>query len=429
MNINEALPDLPTSGDEPVDPTSGDENIEEQLQELAKPGDTTPVGDERALQDFIAACRRVDDDPRERQRIRDIADLIDAEDTIYEQALDALARDDDDTALPLLRQSAAEGVCDAVWRLADLLERRGAKDEAISWYHRSADDGDPRAARKLVELHRLQTETNRRGLVAIEGGGDRTWTSRPARDFPPIPAPPPKNVDCASREGLDAPRFRAILAMDIDASTDPARGDDVQRFLRGTMYELLRSAFHSSDVPWTDCHQEDRGDGVLVVAPPGAPAPTLLDPLMHYLRAGLRTHNKVSADRAQIRLRVAVHAGPVAFDETGVSGNAVTHLFRLLESAAFKRAAGTSAADLALVASDVVYDEAIRQRTGLIDPDMYAPINIRRKETRARAWLYLPPVPHPSLQAVTSRIQHRESPRPTEGARIRSLRCAGHASC
>ncbi len=197
-------------------------------------------------------------------------------------------------------------------------------------------------------------------------------------------------------------RYCPMLAVDIKAFNDPRRGEDVQRFLRAAMYQLLAGAFDGSSLQWPACHREDRGDGVLVVAPPGTPETALIDPVVDYLRAGLRRHNKLCSDLATIRLRMAVHAGQVQFDHNGVSGYAVNHLFRMLEAAAFKRAFAAAGADFALVASEALYEDVISQGPGLIDPDMYAPINIRCKETRARAWLYLPPVRNPFLHGVSN---------------------------
>lgn len=97
-------------------------------------------------------ARRVDSDPRERQRISDIADLLDAEETLYTEAGAALARGDQHTALPLLRQCAEAGTGEARWLLAQLLEDLGHTGEAITWYQRAYDDGDTRAAQKLAEL-------------------------------------------------------------------------------------------------------------------------------------------------------------------------------------------------------------------------------------------------------------------------------------
>jgi CBS domain-containing protein len=103
-----------------------------------------------AVRAFTEACRRVDNDPRERQRISDIADLLDAEETFYAEARAALDRGDQHTALPLLRQCAEASTGEARWLLAQLLEDLGHTGEAITWYQSAYDDGDTRAAEKLA---------------------------------------------------------------------------------------------------------------------------------------------------------------------------------------------------------------------------------------------------------------------------------------
>lgn len=199
------------------------------------------------------------------------------------------------------------------------------------------------------------------------------------------------------------PSYHGMLAVDIKGFNDPRRDHEIRRSLRVAMYELLAGALNRSGLPWDACYHEDRGDGVLVIAPTGVPAVMLLYPVAEHLRAGVRRHNRFHVELAQIRLRTAVHAGEVCFDHHGVSGGAVTHLFRMLEASTFKQALDVSAADFALVTSNTIFTEVILPGTSLIDPDMYAPVHIKCKETSARAWIYLPPVRHPALDPVASR--------------------------
>lgn len=99
---------------------------------------------------FAAACARADADPRERQRVRDIADLIEAEDIIYGEAVAATGRGDRGSALKLLRWCARTGIGESAWLLAVALEGAGDLAEALSWYARAAGDGDARAADRLA---------------------------------------------------------------------------------------------------------------------------------------------------------------------------------------------------------------------------------------------------------------------------------------
>ena len=144
--------------------------IKDLIDDLA--GIEHAPADERAVQDFAEACRRVDTDPREKQRIRDIIDLVDAEDALYDQAVAALGRGDHDTAVALLRRAAEKRIGDAAWLLAVALDERGETAEAITWYRRAARDGDSRAEAALAEADAPPDRVARQLLrVVSESGG------------------------------------------------------------------------------------------------------------------------------------------------------------------------------------------------------------------------------------------------------------------
>jgi len=180
-----------------------------------------------------------------------------------------------------------------------------------------------------------------------------------------------------------------IVGVDISQYGD-RRDDEVQLYIRRSMYEILREAFDASGVSWRGCHREDQGDGVLIVAPPQVSTAAFINGLIPHLDAGLRRHNKMASAAATIRLRIAVHAGQVHTDENGMAGQALVHLFRLLNSPAFKDEFAASPAPLALVVSDYLYKDVISQVHGVIDPGAYRPIEAALKETRARAWIHTP---------------------------------------
>jgi hypothetical protein len=220
--------------------------------------------------------------------------------------------------------------------------------------------------------------------------------------------------------------YCSMLALDINAFNDPRRGDGMQQSLRETMYTIVTRAFESSSkssrLSWPMCHHEDRGDGMLVVAPPGAPGRPLIDPFVEQFRAEIRHHNEGANDLTALRLRMSVHAGQVHFDRNGVCGSAVTHLFRMLDAAAFKRVITAADTDFALVTSESFYEDVISEGPGLVDPGCYEPINMRCKETRARVWLYLPPVPNPVLRAMSSKRRQARKPMPQSAPAAQSTR-------
>jgi hypothetical protein len=180
-----------------------------------------------------------------------------------------------------------------------------------------------------------------------------------------------------------------LVATDIVGFGKKYRDADAQMHVRRMMYELFIEAFTITGLPWWDCHREDRGDGALVVAPPDVHPDSFLDPLAHHLNATVHRYNRHASDNTQLHLRMAVHHGYVYRDTYGVTGDALTHLFRLLEAPAFKKSLATVEADLGVIVSHRLYTDA-RQRGGLINPAGYAPLHLSYKETRTRAWLWLP---------------------------------------
>jgi hypothetical protein len=119
--------------------------------------------------------------------------------------------------------------------------------------------------------------------------------------------------------------------------------------------------------------------------PTGLVVSQLLDPLL----AELRHHNKVSSPAAQIQLRLALHAGLVTRDANGFAGQAAIHLFRIIEAPSVKRELAVSGADLALIASDYVYDNFISDTHGSVNPDTYTRVKVNVKKTRTHAWYRL----------------------------------------
>jgi hypothetical protein len=171
------------------------------------------------------------------------------------------------------------------------------------------------------------------------------------------------------------------------------RDVEVQVAMREALYRVLTDAFDRALLPWENCLHEDRGDGVLVIIPARMPSAMVVDPLVAHIRAGLRRHNRLSSDAAQIKLRVAVHIGEVHGDAHGLVGTAINHVFRLLDAEALKRALASSGADAALIVSNYFFDSIIRHGPDLIDPAAFQPVTVAVKETRTRGWIHVPTGP------------------------------------
>ncbi len=148
-----------------------DDLFRDLARTLARVPDKTAEELRELHEDFIRACRRVDENPAEQQQIDDIADLLDAEETLYAQALAANECGDTGTAVPLLRQCAEADIGEAAWLLARLLEDTGNTPEAMTWYQCARDEGDPRADEKLAAL---RTRVARQLLRAVSESGGST---------------------------------------------------------------------------------------------------------------------------------------------------------------------------------------------------------------------------------------------------------------
>jgi hypothetical protein len=219
----------------------------------------------------------------------------------------------------------------------------------------------------------------------------------------------------------------ALFAVDIAEFTRPDRDDDVRMFMREELYRILERAFDGSGIRWAACFQEDRGDGVLVVVPPGIAATGIIDPLPERLRSLIRRHNHVSCAAAHIQLRVAAHLGPVDHDGHGFVGTDVDHLFRMLDARPLKSALATTGADLALIVSEYVYLTIVSRHPCLVSPAAFWPVRFQVKYTRARAWTYIPGAP-PSSPATAPHLVPRNDVKATttqRGAIHRALPPSG----
>ncbi len=187
---------------------------------------------------------------------------------------------------------------------------------------------------------------------------------------------------------------RTIVVVDIERSNHPIRTNRDQVAIRKAMYQALTVAVRR-DI-WLRCHNEDRGDGVLVLVPPDVPKIQLVTSLLNRLEAALERHNATMERRdaaraaaTQIKLRVAVHAGEVTFDEHGVVGTAITHTFRMVEAPPLKAGLASSTGVYALIVSEWFFNEVVFHHPDA-RPDLYRRVNCEVKETQLSAYMRVP---------------------------------------
>jgi class 3 adenylate cyclase len=184
-----------------------------------------------------------------------------------------------------------------------------------------------------------------------------------------------------------------VFAVDIAGFTEPYRDDDIRLYLHEELYEFLERAFDASGIPWARCFCEDRGDGALIVVPPEIASKGIIDPLPERLRSLIRRHNHVSCQAAGIQLRAAAHIGPVEHDGHGFVGSDINLLFRMLQARPLRQALAGSGAELALMVSEEVYRSLVCRCPTLVSPYAFQRVRFQVKQTRGRAWIYLPGIP------------------------------------
>jgi tetratricopeptide (TPR) repeat protein len=177
---------------------------------------------------------------------------------------------------------------------------------------------------------------------------------------------------------------RTILVVDVVGFSDVSRTHVHQEVVRTGLYTVLTQAIERIGVPWNICQHEDRGDGVLLTVPPTVSKSGFVD-LPQALVDGLRGYNEQHPAEEQIRLRMALHAGEVHYDDHGVVGRSVVLAFRLLDSQVL-RDAMDSAGSLAVIVSSWFYDEVIWHAQAI----GYQQVEVRAKEVRTTAWIWLP---------------------------------------
>ena len=194
---------------------------------------------------------------------------------------------------------------------------------------------------------------------------------------------------------------RTIVVVDVEGFGDLSRTNAHQVAVRAGLYRAMREAFGRAGISWDECGHEDRGDGVFVLVPAEVPKGLLAGSLPSALVTALCAHNVAHPGPERIRLRMALHAGEVRYDEHGVTAASVTLAFRLLEAAALKAALAGSPGVLAVIVSSWFFEEVVRHSSAA---PAYRPIEVAVKETTTTGWICLPDQMDPAGRAMLERV-------------------------
>jgi hypothetical protein len=187
------------------------------------------------------------------------------------------------------------------------------------------------------------------------------------------------------------------MAVDIAGYNDPRRTTAHRLVVHEGFWKLMRTAFAEAGIPWDALFVENTGDGAMIQLPPEVAKADLVAQLPDRMLAELRRYNAVHAEEANVRLRVALHAGEVHQGSHGTISDANSFAFRLIEEPAAKKALKESGAVMVLIVSDSFYQDVIRADPAA-DAGSYRRIPVAVKETKTEAWLRLlgaPPLRQP----------------------------------
>ena len=211
------------------------------------------------------------------------------------------------------------------------------------------------------------------------------------------------------------PHRRMLVAIDMEKYSRQVNPQ--QRESQATVVSALREAADLGGLNRPSWQTQATGDGELAVLPAHVDELAVITRFVPELDRLLREHNHSRLREAAVRLRVAVHVGLVHLDSAnGWAGDAVVKVCRLVNAAPLKRALTMFPhAGAALIVSDEIYRDIVRQRYDGLRPERYGRIWVddRDKEFGAPGWIYVPDENASSLAVPDSPLV--ESP-PTTAA-------------
>ncbi|MGW4640633.1 hypothetical protein ACWEN6_19010 [Sphaerisporangium sp. NPDC004334] len=186
----------------------------------------------------------------------------------------------------------------------------------------------------------------------------------------------------------DTPQYRAMLTYDIeDYST---RNNTEQYALQSAMIRLLDLAAGSAGLGLLEWKRQPQGDGEFVVLPPAVHPARLLGSFTDTLSQAIDAHN--TSPQPHLRLRLAVHAGPIHVDgPAGSPGRRAVESGRLVNADALRAALrAVKKASLGVIVSDTFYDDYVGQGYGGPPADQFRRVKAKVKQQEYIAYVHLP---------------------------------------
>lgn len=191
------------------------------------------------------------------------------------------------------------------------------------------------------------------------------------------------------------PHSHWIVLLDIEDFS--LRTETAQTTLHDDLYHVVEFALRRAGLDMADCEVQDRGDGLLLLAPADTRPTLLLRELVRGLDDALAHHRATYNHEHRMRLRLGLEQGLVNRRGQRWTGVTVNDLARLVDAAPVKRSlAMAGRAHLVVVVSEDVHRKVVLGGYPGLDPAAYLPADFVTKHgERRRGWVTVPGYPAP----------------------------------
>lgn len=168
------------------------------------------------------------------------------------------------------------------------------------------------------------------------------------------------------------------------------RAELFQADMRQGVSRLLDEAAAAAGLRRDGWTRQTRGDGEFAVLPEDEPEDRVVYQFVQELNAGLGHYNRLKADEAGLRLRLALHFGPASPGASGFTGSGPVVAEQLCGSGLVRKALELGNTPLVVVLSEVVYTDTVRSLRIPVPLKRLRRVRIREEDWEGDAWLWLP---------------------------------------
>ncbi|MGM1063903.1 hypothetical protein [Saccharothrix sp. Mg75] len=170
--------------------------------------------------------------------------------------------------------------------------------------------------------------------------------------------------------------YRLVVAVDVEGYSKLDALD--QSLVQARLSDVLDVAARNAGLDRDLWYRQVRGDGELAVLPADADAAWVVARFTEQLARALAD---LRAAGTPLRMRLAMHCGPLTAGAFGLVGDAPIVTCRLLDAKVVREELAGSDDDLVLVISDRLFADVVRTRFHDLDPSRFRPTRFRVKST------------------------------------------------